>query len=127
MTKRVDFSDFEEKGWPPRLSWSLESVPPRSGFLAEDHPPLSGFDEWSGSSSWGRSTTHAFDDPGKPKAGVGEAVEVVLALAATIDDSPVPQQGHVVAHGGLGHVELVAPPPDMALPLGERGDDPEPG
>jgi hypothetical protein len=34
--------------------------------------------------------THAFHDLGKPIAGVGEAVEVVLALAAAVHDSPVP-------------------------------------
>ena len=102
---------------------SPERIPRRT-----NHPTtLSGFDGWFGSCSRGRSTTHAFDDLGKPIAGVGEAVEVVLALAATIDDSPVPQQGQVVAHGRLAHVELVAQPPDMALPLGEQGDDLESG
>src|SRR4051794_33864086 len=71
--------------------------------------------------------TQAFDDLGKPIAGVGEAVEVVLALATTIDDSPVPQEGQVVAHGRLAHVKLVAHPADMSLPLGEHGDDLEAG
>src|SRR5271165_4221700 len=87
------------------------------------HPtPPFGFGGWCGSCSWGRSTTNAFDDLGKPTAGVGKAVEVVLALAA-VYDSPVPQQGQVVARSRLAHVELVAQPPDMALPFGERGDD----
>ena len=89
-------------------------------------PPF-GFAGWCGSCSWGRSTTHAFDDLGKPIAGVGKAVEVVLAPAAAVYDSPVPQQGQVVAQSRLAHVELVAQPPDMALPFGEQGDDLESG
>ena len=103
---------------------------PRSGFPAENEPPDDFSSDSPGGSvlaSRGRSTTHAFDDLGKPIAGVGEAVEVVLALAATIDDSPVPQQSQVVAHRRLAHVKLVAQPPDMVLPLGEQGDDLESG
>ena len=75
----------------------------------------------------GRSTTHVLHDLGKPIAGIGKSVEVVLALAATIDDSPVPQQRQVVAHRRLAHVKLVAQPPDMVLPFGEQGDDLESG
>ena len=53
------------------------------------HPtPPFGFAGWCGSCSWGRSTTNAFDDLGKPIAGVGKAVELVLALAAAVYDSP---------------------------------------
>ena len=73
------------------------------------------------------SKDHTFDDLGKPIAGVGEAVEVVLALAAAVDDSPVPQQGQVVAHSRLAHVKLVAQSSDMPLPFGEQGDDLESG
>jgi hypothetical protein len=75
----------------------------------------------------GSSTGHGFHDFGKPKAGIGEGVEVVLALAATIDDSPVPQHCQVVAHRRLAHVKLFAQPPDMVLPFGEHGDDLESG
>ncbi len=60
---------------------------------------------------------HAFDDLGEPVAGLGEAVDVVLAPAAAVDDSPVPQEGQVVAHCRLAHVELAAQPPGVALPL----------
>ena len=63
---------------------------------------------------------HAFDDLGKPIAGVGKAVEVVLALAAAVYDSPVPQQGQVAAHSRLAHVKLVAQPPDMRSPSVSR-------
>jgi len=39
------------------------------------------------------SADHAFDDVGKPITGVGEVVEVVLALAAAVYDSPESQHG----------------------------------
>ena len=52
--------------------------------------------------AWGSSATHAFDDLGKPIAGVGKAVEVVLALAAAVYDSPVPQQGQVAGSQQAG-------------------------
>ena len=92
------------------------------------HPTLPfGFAGWCGSRSWVRSTANAFADLGKPIAGVGKAVEVVLALAAAVYDSPVPQQGQVVAQSRLAYVELVAHPPDMVLPFGEQGDDLESG
>jgi hypothetical protein len=56
------------------------------------HPTLLfGFAGWLGSCSRGESADHAFDDLGKLLASVGKAVEVVLALAAAVDDSPVPQ------------------------------------
>ena len=51
-----------------------------------------GFAGWLGSGFLGRSTTYAFYDLGKPIASLGEAVEVVLALAAGVYDSTVPQQ-----------------------------------
>ena len=73
------------------------------------------------------SADHAFADVGKLKAGVGKAVEVVLALAAAIYDSPESQQSQVVAHSRLAHVELVAHPPDMALSFGEQADNLESG
>ena len=96
---------------------SSERISPRK----RKHPtPPFGFNEWLGACL---STAHALDDLGKPIAGIGKAVEVVLALAAAVDDSPVPQQGQVVAHSRLAHVELAAQPPDMALPFGEQGDD----
>ena len=60
-------------------------------------------------------------------AGVGKAVEVVLALAAAVYDSPESQQGQVVAHSRLAHVELGAQSPDMAFPFGKQGDDLESG
>ena len=62
-----------------------------------------------------RSATQTLHDLGKPKTGVGKAVEVVLALAAAVYDSPESQQGQVVAQSRLAHVKLVAQPPDMAL------------
>jgi len=73
------------------------------------------------------SADHAFADVGKPIAGVGKAVEVVLALAAAVYDSPESQQGQVVAHKRLAQVKLVAQSPDMAFPFGKQGDDLESG
>jgi len=73
------------------------------------------------------SADHAFADVGKPIAGVGKAVEVVLALAAAVYDSPESQQGQVLAHSRLAEVELVAQPPDMALSFGEQADNLESG
>jgi hypothetical protein len=49
----------------------------------------------------GRSSDEVLDDACEVGAGVGEAVEVVLALAAWGDDSPVAQEGEVMADGGL--------------------------
>jgi hypothetical protein len=53
-------------------------------------------------------TDHALDDLGEPLARVGEGVEVVLALAAAIDDTAKSQEGQVVAHGGLPLGQLLA-------------------
>src|SRR5271157_281827 len=104
---------------------SLRAGFPREHGTTRRLPP----DSTSGSvlALGGWSADHAFDNPGKPIAGVGKAVEVVLALAAAVHDSPMPQQGKVVAHGRLAHVELLAQPPDMELFFGEQGDNPESG
>jgi hypothetical protein len=48
-------------------------------------------------------------------------------LAAAVDDSPVPQQGQVVAHSRLAHVKLVANPPGIVLPFGEQESSNEDG
>ncbi len=59
-----------------------------------NHPTTClGFDEWLVAWSRGGSTANAFHDLGKPKTGLGKAVEIVFALAATVHDSPVPQEG----------------------------------
>jgi hypothetical protein len=79
------------------------------------------------SSGQGRSFDHAFDDFGKPMASVGKSVEPLPALAAAVDDSPVPQQGQVVAHSRLAHVKLVANPPGIVLPFGEQESSNEDG
>jgi hypothetical protein len=56
----------------------------------------------------GRSTTYAFHDLGKSIAGVGKAIDVVLALATAVNDSTVPQQSQVVADSRLAEVKLLA-------------------
>ncbi len=66
------------------------------------------------------------DDPGEIGAGIGQAVEVVLALATGRDDSAVPEQGQVMADGGLALAQLVAKRADMALALGQGQDDLKP-
>jgi hypothetical protein len=73
------------------------------------------------------SADHAFDDVGKPITGIGKAVKVVLALAAAVHDSAVPQQGQVVAQGRLAQVKLVAEPPDVTLPVRKQCHDLESG
>src|SRR4051812_35919150 len=73
------------------------------------------------------SDDHALDDLGEPLADVGQDGEVVLALAATVDDSPEPQLGQVMAYSRLAHVKLVAQPSDMPLSLGEQSDELESG
>ena len=112
------------------------SISAALGHRHEDRTPLGGALQMSKTGAdfslgpaccRGSSTDHAFDNLGKPIAGVGKGIEVVLALAATIDDSSVPQQRQVVAHRRLAHVKLVAQPPDMVLPFGEQGDDLESG
>lgn len=54
------------------------------------------------------STDYALDDIREPLAGVGESVEVILALAAAVDEAPEPHEGQVVAHGGLALGQLLA-------------------
>ena len=99
-------------------------MPPQGIFHKTNHPTtIFGYDEWLVAWSLGRLTTHAFDDLGKSITSVGKAVEVVLALAAAVYDSAVPQQSQVVAESRLAHVKLVAQPTDMALTFGEQGDD----
>lgn len=66
-------------------------------------------------------------DLGKVFAGLGEAVEVVLALSARLDDSSVPEQGKMVAHGRLTLVQLAAEAADVSLPFRKHEEDLEPG
>jgi hypothetical protein len=49
----------------------------------------------------GAGSTDPLDDIREPLARVGEAVEVILALAAAVDETPESQESQVVAHGGL--------------------------
>ena len=65
--------------------------------------------------------------PGQAGAGLGQAVEIVLALAAWGDDSTVPQKGQVMADGGLALAQSGGQGPDVTLSLGEDQDDLEPG
>ena len=69
----------------------------------------------------------ALDDDGEVAADVGEAVEVVLALAAGGDDPAVAEQGEVVADGRLALAELRAEGADVLLAVGEDQDHLEPG
>src|ERR1700734_3355671 len=59
----------------------------------------------------------------QPGAGFGQAVEIILALAARGDDSAVPKQRQVVADGGLALAQLGAKRSDMPLAFGENQDD----
>jgi hypothetical protein len=75
-----------------RLSSSLEVVTRRFGF------PLNNGEHRSFRMRGvalcllsGSSNNHAFDDLGKPIAGVGKGIEIVLAQAATFDNSSMPQ------------------------------------
>ncbi len=91
MTKLSNFWDCQEDVCFPDLhdcqrGDDLEPMPTENGTTrrpSSDSPGGSAHDLGV------RSTTHAFHDLGKPIAGVGKAVEVVLALAAAVDDSPV--------------------------------------
>ena len=60
----------------------------------------------------------ALDDAGEVGAGVGQAVEVVLALAAGGDDPAVAEQGQVMADRRLALAELGAEGADVLLALG---------
>src|SRR4051794_2487288 len=81
-------------------------------------------------SHWFRFATESvdqfLDDLRQFFARLGQAIEVVLALAARGDDTAVPQQGQVVADGGLAHVHLLADGADMLLTLGEHQDHLQP-
>ena len=69
-----------------------------------------------------RSGDQVLDDLGQVGPGVGQAVEVVLALTARRDDPAMAEQGQVMADGGLALAQLVAQGADMALALGEDQD-----
>src|SRR5271166_2168692 len=47
------------------------------------------------------SADHAIDHLGELTSGLGQGVEVVLARSPRLNQPAVPQQGQVVAHGGL--------------------------
>ena len=64
---------------------------------------------------------------GQVATGVGQAVEVVLTLAAGGDDAAVSQQSQVMADGGLALAELGAQGTDVSLAIGQDQDDLEPG
>src|SRR3954454_12541823 len=92
------------------FSWPLNAVLPVIRFPMETSLPTTffGFAGWLGSGFLSRSTTHTLHDLGKPIAGVGKAIDVVLALATAVNDSTVPQQSQVVADSRLAEVELLA-------------------
>src|SRR5262249_52789838 len=73
------------------------------------------------------SSDQVLDDAGQVGAGLGEAVEVILALAPRRDDAAVAEQGEMMADGRLTLAELGAQGADVPLPLGEDQDDLEPG
>ena len=56
-------------------------------------------------------------------AGVGQAVEIILALAARGDDSAVPKQRQMMADGGLALAQLGAQGPHVPLAFGQNQDD----
>ncbi len=62
------------------------------------------------------SVDQAVDHAGQVGAGLGEAVEIILALAARGDDAAVAEQGEVVADGGLALAELGAQAPTCRSP-----------
>ena len=60
---------------------------------------------------------------GKLRARIGQAVEVVLALAARGNNATVSQQCKVVAHCGLALAKLVAECANMLLAVVQNQDD----
>src|SRR4051794_6091363 len=64
----------------------------------------------------------ALDDDGEVAADIGQAVEIVLALAARGDDPAVAEQGQVVADRRLALAELRAEGADVLLAVGEDED-----
>src|SRR4051794_40953708 len=64
-----------------------------------------------------RSADEVLDDLRQLLARLGQAVEVVLALATRGNDAPMPQERQVMAHGRLAHVQLLTNGPDVLLPL----------
>src|SRR4051794_16688140 len=104
------------------------SVRPNSLHVRMNRPTiLFGFGERLGSAFLGRSPTYGFHDVEESMAGVGEAIEVVLALAAAVNDSTVPQKNQVVAHHSRAQVKQVAESPDVVLSFREQADDLESG
>src|SRR5437763_1252135 len=53
---------------------------------------------------------------------LGQAIEVVLPLAAWGDDAAMPEEGQVMADGGLALVQFLAQGPHVLLARGERQD-----
>src|SRR5262249_47320695 len=52
-----------------------------------------------------------------------QAVEVILPLPAGGDDAAVPEQGEMVAHGGLALAKMIAERSHVLLALGENEND----
>src|SRR3974390_1875996 len=69
------------------------------------------------------SANQVFDHPGQVSAGVGEAVEIVLALAPRCDDAAMPEQRQVMADGRLALAQLGTQGANVAFALGEDQDD----
>src|SRR3954463_14564447 len=99
----------------------MSSFRPSRSHVKTSRPTIFfGFAGRLGSAFLGRSPTYGFHDVEESMAGVGEAVEVVLALAAAVNDSTVPQQNQVVAHHSRAQVKQVAESPDVPLSFREQ-------
>src|SRR4051794_33417983 len=64
------------------------------------------------------SAYHDLDHVGEAVPFLGQAVEIVLPLAAWRDDPAVPQQGQVMADGRLALVQLLAERAHVLLAVG---------
>ena len=60
---------------------------------------------------------------GQTRSGFGQAVEIILALAARGDDPAVPQKREVMADGGLALAQLGAQRSHVPLAFGKNQDD----
>src|SRR5206468_1469939 len=104
--------------WRKKKAADARAVRRRRRENRTDGPPIG-----SGEAALSSGAGHqALDDDGEVAADIGQAVEIVLALAARGDDPAVSEQGQVVADRRLALAELRAEGSDVLLAVGEDQD-----
>src|SRR4051794_2874422 len=72
--------------------------------------------------SGARSVDQTLDDHRQSLTHLGQAIEIILALAARGDDPAMPQERQVMADRGLTLLQFVREGPDVTLAVREHQD-----